>query len=43
MYTYTKTLNKDDEWLDNLYNTVKLNPPNRCTYAGNNSWSPVFT
>ena len=37
------TLNKDDEWLDNLYNTVKLNPLNYGTYAGNNNWSPVFT
>ena len=34
---------EDDQWVTNLYNTVKKDPNTYGTYAGLNSWSHYFT
>ena len=36
-------LNKDNIWMENLYNTVKGDSDNYGNYAGLNNWSHTFT
>jgi hypothetical protein len=42
-----RELNKNDNWMNNLYNTLKDDSVNKVftygTYAGLNNWSPTFT